>query len=72
MPKHAGILYGSLALLLGGVLFYVLSVAGAYWPNPTPPDDVGLISVTTVLCGMGLAGLFLRWARQTTPGPQRP
>ena len=68
MARYAGLLVTSLVLLFGGVLFYILSVAGAFWPKPTPPTDLGLYTTTITLILLGVGGLLLR-AAKLHPGP---
>lgn len=63
MARHAGLLTVSLTLLLGGILFYALAVAGAFFEKPTPPTDIGLYAVTVCLVGLGVGGLLLRSAK---------
>lgn len=51
-------------VLIGlGVIFYLLSVTGAFWPKATPWDDPGLYTVTMTFIGLGIGGLLLRAAR---------
>jgi len=63
MRPYSGLWITSWVLIVAGVLFYVLSVAGAFWPKATPWNDVGLYTVTVTLLGFGLGGLLLRSAR---------
>jgi hypothetical protein len=57
----------ALVSLAFGVLLFILSVAGVFWP-PTPVTDVGLLSTTTVFVALGIVGLLLA-RRQTAPAP---
>jgi hypothetical protein len=63
MRPYMGLWVSSWLLLGGGLLFYVLAVAGAFFPRATPWNDVGLYSTTVVLVGLGLGGLLLRHAK---------
>lgn len=54
-------------MLIGGGLFFILSVAGSFWPKPTPMNDLGLYSVTVILVGFGVSGLLLRSAKMNPP-----
>lgn len=70
MPRYPGLLIASWALLGGGVLFFVTSVAGLLWPQRTPPSDLGLYAVTVTAVGLGLSGLALRWSKLHPPAPE--
>lgn len=66
--QEAGLFWTAVGLIGAGVLFYVLSVAGVMWGDPSSPSDIGLYSVTAVLVLFGLGAWILRWAR-LHPGP---
>lgn len=68
MPRLAGLYYTGIALAVFGVLLYVTSVAGAFWPKATPWNDIGLYVTTITLVGFGLGAL---WLRQTKLHPGR-
>ncbi len=63
VPSHPGLLWSSVALLLGGVLFYVLSVSGLFWEKASSPTDLGTYAVSIILVAFGAAVLLLRYAR---------
>lgn len=63
MVAYNGLRISSWILIVVGVLFYVTSVAGLFWPKASPWDDTGLYSMTVVLIGMGVGGLLLRSAK---------
>jgi hypothetical protein len=63
MRPHPALWIVSWVLIALGVLFYVLSVVGAFWPEATPWNDVGLYTVTVTLIGFGVGGLLLRSAK---------
>lgn len=69
MARHTGLLSVGIACLAAGVLFYALAIAGAYFEKATPPNDIGLYSVTVVLVAFGAAALLLRWAKVRAAGP---
>lgn len=54
------------ATLLFGIVFFVVSVTGMLWPS-TPVGDVGLLSVVSVTCLLGIGGLAL--SRYPAPEP---
>ena len=67
MRAYPGLWWSSVALLVGGVAFFIASVAGVFWPKPTPIDDLGLYAVTVVMLGFGIAGMLLRAAKLHPP-----
>jgi hypothetical protein len=50
----------AIGCLVLGVLFYLGSVAGLLWANPTPVADVGVISTAGIFVLFGLVGLMLK------------
>ena len=63
MPHSQGLLISSWVLILGAILFYLLSVGGILWGGPSPPADLGVYAVTIILLLFGIGGLLLRWSR---------
>ncbi|MEA3136367.1 MAG: hypothetical protein QOJ26_194 [Thermoplasmata archaeon] len=49
----------SVAVLLFGVLVYVAAVAGLLFAEPTPPADVGALSLLVTCLLFGGYGFFL-------------
>ena len=61
-PQAVGVALGrilAIASLAFGVLFYVLGVAGVFWPA-SPATDVGLLSTSAIFVLMGGLGLLLK------------
>ncbi|HJQ92861.1 MAG TPA: hypothetical protein VJ874_01095, partial [Candidatus Thermoplasmatota archaeon] len=56
----------SIAVLAFGILTYVAAVAGLLFAEPTPPADVGALSILLVSLLFGLFG-FLLLRRTTVP-----
>lgn len=67
MPHSRGLLISSWVLIIGAVLFYILSVSGLLFGGASSPADLGVYAVTVVLLLFGVGGLLLRWARGPTP-----
>ena len=63
MPHSRGLLISSWVLIIGAILFYLLSVGGILWGGKSPPADLGVYSVTVILLFFGIGGLLLHWAR---------
>ena len=63
MANQRGLLITSWVLILAGILFYILAVAGLFFGGKSPPLDLGVYSVTIVLVLFGIGGLLLRWSR---------
>lgn len=60
--KMTSTFIGYIALVVLGVLLFLLAVSGALFQRATPVTDIGLYSVVVVLVGIGLLGIWAKIA----------
>jgi hypothetical protein len=70
MARFLGLLIATIALIGGGVLFYLLSVGGVLFGGQSPANDLGVYGVTVTMVMLGIGAWLLRTARIRNAPPQ--